>query len=828
MKIAFTFILTLGSVFCLDISDDTLSELDKIFTVSTPKMRTSTELEEVTMSTERSLRYLHPCGEGPERGVKICVPYYQCNRRTNTIMEDGSIDGFNVIEVRGGARPSRCSDSLDVCCKIPNTTRSTSTEATFVFESSYNVPVAPVTVNKCGIRNVNGIDFKLTGDITNEAEFGEFPWMVAILKKDHNDTSFNQTSPACGGSLITPSVVLTAAHCIADFEPGDFKIRAGEWDTQTTKERLPYQEKDVANITIHPNFNPKTAFSDFALLYLEQPVDLGAHISTACLPAQGQIINSTGCFVTGWGKKAFGRAGKDPAILKKIELPIVEPSQCQAALRKTRLGEFFILDQSFVCAGGEQGKDACIGDGGSPLVCPDPENPTRYLQVGIVAWGIGCGEADIPGVYADVAKFRNWIDDELQRLNIDTSSYVISTLNEPRLTQLTALRFRLSCLSPSMWWALTFLVVVGFGGCQDLNQDTLADIDRIFTQAPLLEGLEEVPTTPPESKGYVPSCGEGEDRGKRLCVPYFQCDGTTKTVVQTGVVDGFGLIDISHPLEVCCNIPEGGLDTKQPLPEPTSSERPTVAVPTCGIRNDNGIDFKITGNNDNEAEYGEFPWMVALLKKTTTLPYNISNVRVRVGEWDTQTTRERLPYQERDVVNVIIHPEFHPKTVYNDFALLILDRPVDQAENVGTICLPRQSEIINSANCFVSGWGKNVFGKAGSYQVILKKITLPIVPVRQCQDKLRKTRLGEHFNLHSSFICAGGEEGKDACTGDGGSPSYVLIHKIPEDMSRLARCPGGIGCGELNVPGVYADVAKYRSWIDQQLQRLNIDTNSYA
>jgi secreted trypsin-like serine protease len=53
------------------------------------------------------------------------------------------------------------------------------------------------------------------------------------------------------------------------------------------------------------------------------------------------------------------------------------------------------------------------GDGGGPLVCPDPRDPTRYQQAGIVAWGICCGENNTPGVYTDVAMFRDWIDEQI-------------------------------------------------------------------------------------------------------------------------------------------------------------------------------------------------------------------------------------------------------------------------------------------------------------------------------------------------------------------------------------------------------------------------------
>lgn len=87
------------------------------------------------------------------------------------------------------------------------------------------------------------------------------------------------------------------------------------------------------------------------------------------------------------------------------------------------------------------------------------------------------------------------------------------------------------------------------------------------------------------------------------------------------------------------------------------------------------------------------------------------DIRIRAGEWDTQTTRERLPFQERNVANIIVHDQFNPNTVPNDFALLVLEKPIDKLENVGTICLPPQNVRLDSKKCFVSGWGKDVFGK---------------------------------------------------------------------------------------------------------------------
>ena len=108
----------------------------------------------------------------------------------------------------------------------------------------------------------------------------------------------------------------------------------------------------------------------------------------------------------------FGDEGQFQVVMKKVDVPMVPNTECQTLLRATRLGRRFRLHPSFVCAGGEKDKDACRGDGGGPLVCPiDPEDPdTLYTQVGIVAWGIGCGQENVPGVYTSVAEQVCWMD----------------------------------------------------------------------------------------------------------------------------------------------------------------------------------------------------------------------------------------------------------------------------------------------------------------------------------------------------------------------------------------------------------------------------------
>jgi plasma kallikrein len=136
---------------------------------------------------------------------------------------------------------------------------------------------------------------------------------------------------------------------------------------------------------------------------------------------------------------------------------------------------------------------------------------------------------------------------------------------------------------------------------------------------------------------------------------------------------------------------------------------------------------------------------------------------VRAGEWDTKTDKEPLKHFDNKVKEIIVHPDYAVAGLLNDIALIVLEKEVADEPHIGTVCLPTQYQEFDQTNCVSSGWGKNQYGKEGKYQVILKKIQLPIVKNRVCQEKLRKTKLGLRFILHKSFHCAGGEEGVDTC-----------------------------------------------------------------
>jgi len=226
----------------------------------------------------------------------------------------------------------------------------------------------------------------------------------------------------CGASLLDTNVLLTAAHCVNRFSSMEKRlfVRCGDWDLENENEPYPHQELEVKQVHIHPEFNAQNLAFEFSVLMtssgggiknVNEHFVLDYNIDTICLPKPDMKFRHQTCYAMGWGKDKFGKDGSFQAVLKEVEIRTMDHNDCQDSLRSTRLGSRFQLHDSFLCAGGEPGKDTCQGDGGSPLMCSSFHGETgySYFQAGIVSWGIGCG-GSTPGVYASVDKAVCWID----------------------------------------------------------------------------------------------------------------------------------------------------------------------------------------------------------------------------------------------------------------------------------------------------------------------------------------------------------------------------------------------------------------------------------
>jgi len=385
----------------------------------------------------------------------FCVPYYQCNTQNKIITDGGDLfdprqaddnqdclTGPDISKVV----TSTCGKLLDVCCQHPNQTAqqncpeenseyddygldynddifgSDEEDRTFktnnkddinsdVDNDIFQDGPAAGSPGLCGKRNTNGLaQTENLKPSVDEAGFGEWPHVCALLKKEFVEEELVKVY-LCGASLIADGVVLTAGHCVNDTETLKNKlvVRCGEWDTQSEDEDQAFQEQDVETIEIHPEFNVNNHHNNFALLFLSSPMLVSSHISPVCLPRPNDVFAEQNCVSNGWGKDKFGAEGRYSTILKEVVVPLVDNRKCQDLLRKnTRLGTFFELDSSFICAGGQKSIDTCKGDGGSSLTCRHPSGP--WFQAGIVSWGIGCGENDTPAVYAAVSGAACWID----------------------------------------------------------------------------------------------------------------------------------------------------------------------------------------------------------------------------------------------------------------------------------------------------------------------------------------------------------------------------------------------------------------------------------
>lgn len=229
-----------------------------------------------------------------------------------------------------------------------------------------------------------------------DAVKGEFPFQVSIQK--------NGTSHFCGGSLIKPNWVLTAAHCVANWS-SNTKVIVGLHDRN---DKVGTESFSVLKVITNPQWDSEKYDYDFALLQLSgdskfTPIELNS--TEIAIPEDG--TDPVMVWTSGWGTTREGSFGL-PRILQKVEVPLVSSKVCNSTTAYS--GK---VSDRMLCAGLEQGgKDSCQGDSGGPLFVQRASgNP---LLVGVVSWGEGCARANKYGVYSKVNNQVDWISQQIQ------------------------------------------------------------------------------------------------------------------------------------------------------------------------------------------------------------------------------------------------------------------------------------------------------------------------------------------------------------------------------------------------------------------------------
>nr|XP_033799448.1 urokinase-type plasminogen activator [Geotrypetes seraphini]XP_033799449.1 urokinase-type plasminogen activator [Geotrypetes seraphini] len=240
------------------------------------------------------------------------------------------------------------------------------------------------------------------------------PWIATIFR---HSRKYHQDSFICGGSLINPCWVVTAAHCFPEStKPEDYNIILGNSkldETDHDKE----QRFQVQKIILHEDYTDETGayVNDIALVKIRSASGYCAvendYVQTICLPPSNlSLKNGYECEIAGYGQQDSSDWFYSQ-ILKSARVQLISQHLCRSEAYYGKL-----ITSNMFCAGDPQWKvDACKGDSGGPLSCEHNGNMHLY---GVISWGDDCAKQNKPGVYTRVTHYLPWINSHMNGDNV--------------------------------------------------------------------------------------------------------------------------------------------------------------------------------------------------------------------------------------------------------------------------------------------------------------------------------------------------------------------------------------------------------------------------
>ncbi|CAF2780861.1 unnamed protein product [Rotaria sp. Silwood2] len=298
----------------------------------------------------------------------------------------------------------------------------------------YNINLVSSTVYscnrnaECGCSKVDvAIDKIVGGESAVDLSWG---WAISLQRSG---------SHFCGGSIISPLHIITAAHCVpnsATIISGAKVVASIDILSQSTSSTA--QVRSITNVFSHPNYNSFSNANDIAILRLDQPLDISYEKGTArlCIPSFVSADNSddypvpgSTLVAIGWGTVVSGEISiPNSRHLQQVTLNAI------SANHSTCRGSVNVPEVQFCAAVEGGGKDTCQGDSGGPLMRFEP-NKRQWVLAGLTSYGRGCGEPDYAGVYTRASAYRDWlrsvVNDNFIELVIDET--ITTTTTKPQI-----------------------------------------------------------------------------------------------------------------------------------------------------------------------------------------------------------------------------------------------------------------------------------------------------------------------------------------------------------------------------------------------------------